>query len=290
MNKDIKKIDEKNESQEVIMNKKLTVAEKREQDYKLMLIDFNKRIQRLRPHMSAVLPKHVDSQRLAKIAFAEYRKNPRLQECEPDSILMSIMIAAEVGLEPGKLGHCYLVPTKGKCELYFGYKGMIELAMRSNRVMSIRAEEVCENDFFEAQNGTTCKLEHRVNYKEARGEPYAYYAVADLKDGYSTFCVMSKLDIEKIRLNSPSAKSTFTPWTSHYSEMAKKTVIRRLFKYLPVSVDIQKAVTIDEGHDSGIQQEIIESDFFEIDEDTGEILNHDDCASKVNSLVNKIGG
>lgn len=267
---------------------------KTKQDNKLMLIDFHKRVEKLRPSMTAVLPKHIDSQRMAMIAFSEFRKNPKLQECTTDSILQSIMVAAEIGLEPGKLAHCYLVPHKGKCELYFGYRGMIELAMRSGKVLAIRAEEVCENDFFDAQNGTVNKIEHRINYRMPRGAPYAYYAVADLKDGYSTFCVVSKYDVDMIRAKSPSSNSP--AWVNHYTEMAKKTAVRRLFKYLPISVDIQKAVSIDESYDAGIQQQVIEADFFEIDEETGEILNHPDSkaqptsASQAESLADKIGG
>jgi recombinational DNA repair protein RecT len=81
--------------------------------------------------------------------------------------------------------------------------------------------------------------------KEAdRGELRFVYAVAKLKDGGTQFDVMSKVEIDKIRARSKAGN--FGPWKTDYDEMAKKTVIRRLFKYLPVSVEMQRAVGLDE--------------------------------------------
>jgi recombination protein RecT len=79
------------------------------------------------------------------------------------------------------------------------------------------------------------------------------YAVAKLRDGGVQFEVMSRADIEKVKAQSKAA--SYGPWVSHFDEMAKKTVIRRLFKYLPVSIELQRAVGLDELTDEGIDQQ-----------------------------------
>ena len=57
-----------------------------------------------------------------------------------------------------------------------------------------------------------------------------------------------------IRDKSPSSRSG--PWVTHYEEMGKKTVLRRLCKLLPASVELQRAVEVDELADSGIPQDL----------------------------------
>ena len=79
------------------------------------------------------------------------------------------------------------------------------------------------------------------------------YAVARLKDGGVQFEVMSRADVEKVRALSKAGSSG--PWVDHFDEMAKKTVIRRLFKYLPVSIELQKAVVMDERAEAGLSQD-----------------------------------
>lgn len=70
------------------------------------------------------------------------------------------------------------------------------------------------------------------------------YAVARLKDGGTQFEVMTRKQIELVRSQSKAGNNG--PWVTHWEEMAKKTAIRRLFKYLPVSIEIQRAVSMDE--------------------------------------------
>lgn len=78
--------------------------------------------------------------------------------------------------------------------------------------------------------------------------------MANLKDGGVQFEVMSKAQVDKVKAQSKAAGSTYSPWSTHYEEMAKKTVIRRLFKYLPVSVEMTEAVTYDELAEAGVSQ------------------------------------
>ncbi|MFN3771604.1 MAG: recombinase RecT, partial [Ectopseudomonas guguanensis] len=96
-------------------------------------------------------------------------------------------------------------------------------------------------------------LSHRPAEDGSEGDITHVYAVARLKDGGRQFEVMSKAQVIAVQNQSKAGKSG--PWVSHWEEMAKKTVIRRLFKYLPVSVEIQRAVMLDEKAEAGANQD-----------------------------------
>ena len=132
---------------------------------------------------------------------------------------------------------------------------------------------------FTYQFGLHEDLKHIPAISSERGELTYVYAVAKLKDGGLQFEVMSKYEIDPIRAQSKASGSG--PWATHYEEMAKKTVIRRLFKYLPVSIEMTRAVIADESADAGISQEnasiltgeFDENDIIDVDQETGEVLN-----------------
>jgi len=83
--------------------------------------------------------------------------------------------------------------------------------------------------------------------------------VAVLIGGGVQFEVMSRAEIEAVRKQSKAGKNG--PWVTHWSEMARKTVVRKLFKYLPVSIEAVRAVEIDERSDRG--EALTENDFID---------------------------
>lgn len=199
------------------------------------------------------LPRHLTPERMACIALTELRRNPKLLECDPLSFIGSVVQCAQLGLEPGLLGHSYFVPYKKECQLLIGYKGMIDLARRSGQVITLQAHVVYENDDFEFEYGLNPKLRH-VPSRSNRGQIIYTYACATLKDGGSQFEVMSIEDIIKIK--SLARKGEFDKqfiWNNHFDEMARKTAVRRLFKYLPVSIELSRAISIDESAEYGTQ-------------------------------------
>ncbi len=226
-------------------------------------------LEKMKPEMARCLPKHLTPERMNRIALTELRKNPKLQECDPLSFIASIMQASQLGLEPGVLGSCYLIPfynkDMGKYECTFmpGYRGFLDLARRSGQIVSLVARSVYSNDEFRYEFGLQEKLIHKPTMED-RGEIIAVYAVARLKDGGHQFDVMSRKEVEMIRLQSKSRNNG--PWMTHYDEMAKKTVLRKLFKWLPCSVEMQKAVSLDELQEIGIQNiKAAASEEFDID-------------------------
>jgi recombination protein RecT len=195
------------------------------------------------------LPRHMTPDRMARIALTELRRVPKLMECNPKSFFGAVIQASQLGLEPGGgLGHAYLVPYKQECQLIIGYRGMIDLARRSGQIVSITARVVHEKDEFSYAYGLNEKLDHTPFADGDPGRLIYVYAVARLKDGGVQFEVMSKADVDKIRQRSKSSSSG--PWVTDYEAMAKKTVIRQIFKYLPVSVELRTAMDLDERADT----------------------------------------
>lgn len=207
-------------------------------------------LKKMGPEIEKALPKHMDPERMARIALTTIRTNPKLLEASVPSLLGAVMQAAQLGLEPGLIGHCYLVPFKngktGQTDVQFiiGYKGMIDLARRSGQIQNIYAHVVYEKDEFEYELGLEPKLKHKPSMEADRGQMIGVYAVAHFKDGGYQFEFMPKEEIEKRRRRSKAANNG--PWVTDYEEMAKKTVIRHMWKYLPISVEIQQAAAQDE--------------------------------------------
>lgn len=231
------------------------------------------RSKKFQAQMALALPKSMTADRLTRIVMTECRKAPALLKCAPESFYGAVLQCAALGLEPGSaLGHCYLLPFgNGKdrsgrpnAQLIIGYRGMIDLARRSGQIISLQAWTVHAQDTFNYQLGLEPDIQHVPASTADRGPVTHVYAVAKLKGGGIQFEVMSRAEIEKVRSTSKAGNSG--PWASHWDEMAKKTVIRRLFKYLPVSIEAVRAVEIDEKTDRGeatTDQDFLDAEFIE---------------------------
>jgi recombination protein RecT len=240
--------------------------------------------------IAAMLPAHLNPERLLKVAQIAATTTPALLKCDVASLVGAIGQCAQMGLEPNTvLGHAYLVPfnTKRKdpdtgeerwvnsVQVIVGYKGLIDLARRSGQIVSIAAHEVCEHDHFELVYGLEERLTHRPALTN-RGEVIGFYAVAQLVGGGHAFEWMSREQVEKVRDGSQGWQQAVKykarerhPWSVHFVEMGRKTAIRRLAKYLPLSIEFAKAAALDEAAAAGRDQHLdaIDSEAFPIGED-----------------------
>ena len=197
----------------------------------------------LESRIAEVLPKHVSPTTLTRIAITEIRTNPKLLDCSLVSLAGAVMKSAQLGLQLGLLGHCYLVPYGTEATFILGYKGMINLARRSGEIKEIYAVCVYETDEFEIEYGLHREIKHVPNF-ENQGAFKGAYAVAHFTNGGYHFEYLPNIEIQKRRKRSKASSNG--PWVTDFEEMAKKTVIRYMFDYLPVSVDIMSAVHTDE--------------------------------------------
>lgn len=242
--------------------------------------------------IAKMLPKHLNAERLLKVAQIAATTTPALAKCDVASLVGAIGQCAQMGLEPNTvLGHAYLVPfnTKRKdgngnerwvnsVQVIIGYKGLIDLARRSGQIVSIAAHEVCENDEFNLVYGLDEKLEHRPAMGE-RGNVIGFYAVAKLKDGGHCFEFMSRFQVEQI-MQSTQSKGKYGPWKDNFIEMGRKTAIRRLAKYLPLSIEFQTAAALDgmaeAGKDQNIENTIIDGEFTVMPDDAPQMQVDED--------------
>jgi recombination protein RecT len=242
-------------------------------------------LEKRKGEIQKMLPKHLSADRLLKVAQIAATTTPGLAECDIPSLVGAIGQCAQMGLEPNTvLGHAYLVPfnTKRKdaagnerwvksVQVIVGYKGLIDLARRSGQIVSIAAHEVCKNDKFDLVYGLDEKLEHRPSMDE-RGDTIGFYAVAKLVGGGHAFEFMSVHQVHAIRDSSQGyqqakkyKKEAAHPWGAHFIEMGRKTVIRRLAKFLPLSIEFQTATVLDEmasqDRDQRLDENTIDGDF-----------------------------
>ena len=191
--------------------------------------------------IKTALPKILTPERFTRVALTAIVKNPKLLECNRESVLLALYKAAELGLEPdGRRAH--LIPYKQECQLIIDYKGKVELALRSGSVSTIHADAVCDKGAFEYDRGELKK--HTIDFRSDRGAPYAYYCLVRMKDGTEICAVMSIKEIELVRKRSKAANSG--PWVTDFDEMAKKTVFHRVSKWLVLSPELRRAEELDD--------------------------------------------
>jgi recombination protein RecT len=221
---------------------------------------------KMKTQIAMALPKHLDVDRVIRVALTSVNQNPLLLECTQKSLIGAIVQSAQLGLEvDGILGQASLVPfwnSKKGCrevQLIPGYKGLISLARRSGLVEAIYAQVVYEKEKFELVYGMDRKLIHvPLPPKERGAEKKGVYAVACLKDGTKHWEFLWADEAEEVKqfaLKS-NKRPGMSPWNTHEDDMWRKTAIRRLSKYLPLSPEFQKAAFIDEQADAGIMHDL----------------------------------
>ena len=201
--------------------------------------------------LAMALPKFFDTDRFVRSAISEFRLNPALQECSVPSVLGFYMQAAMCGLEPSSvLGQCYPVPFNNKktgakeCQFMIGYRGMASIARRSGEVLSIDAKCVYEKDEFELTYGLESDLRHKPYLAGDPGAIIGAYCIVRFKDGSHQYEYMPKYKIDQHRKRSKAGN--YGPWVTDYEEMAKKTVFRSIFKWLPISIETAQVVAADD--------------------------------------------
>jgi len=218
----------------------------------------------MNPQIAAALPSVLTPERFTRMMLTALSRTPDLAVCTPQSFGGAMMQAAQLGLEPNTpLGQAYLIPYRnhGVMEVQFqiGYKGLIDLTYRSGKISTIYAHEVYSGDKFEYELGLDCKLVH-VPAMKNRGEVIGYYAVYKTKDGGSGFYFMSRDDATRYcQQYSKAASKGFSPWTTNFDAMAKKTTIKQLLKYAPLGTEFVRAITADETIKNVIQKDMVEA-------------------------------
>lgn len=218
--------------------------------------------------IAKALPSMVSSERFQRVALTAFSSNPKLQQCDPKSFIAAMMQSAQLGLEPNTpIQQAYLIPYGNQVQFQVGYKGLLELAQRSGKIKTIYAHEVRENDDFEMDYGLNQALKHKPLLKGDRGPVIGYYAVYHTVEGGYSFVFMTKNEvIEFAQAKSKTFKNG--PWQTDFDAMAKKTVIKQLLKYAPISIELQKAITTD-----STVKTTIEKDMSDVPDETADYID-----------------
>lgn len=223
----------------------------------------------MKPKIAAILPKHLTPERMLMLANLVTVKTPKLRECTPASVFNAIVAASRLGLEIGR--HAHLVPFGKECVFIPDYQGLIHLAVSSGKVRHIDARVVYRDDHFDYELGTEPRIVHRPKLgggRDPKADIIAFYAVGHLTDGSTVIgepMTKHEMDLVKAR----SRAGTDGPWVTDYAAMGRKTVVKRLCKFLPQTPELAAAIELDNRADSGevgMVSELI---------DTNESLNAD---------------
>uniref|UniRef100_A0A6H2A352 Putative DNA recombination protein n=1 Tax=viral metagenome TaxID=1070528 RepID=A0A6H2A352_9ZZZZ len=239
--------------------------------------------------IASVLPKHLTPEKFLRIAYQAIHKVPKLRSCNSLSLINAIIEASILGLEVGRTAH--LIPFKDQATLIIDYKGMIELAHRSDKVESTPLKAVYENDLFEYAEGTDRYIKHKPA-RDKRGKLSAAYAIVNFKGGGYDFEVVLPEDIESVKKRSPGAKKADSPWNTEDEPMMwAKTAMRRLAKRIPQCPELQKAAYLEELVEAGLKQNLahitngaIDADFKSVKEEPREPIQKQAITEKLDKL------
>jgi recombination protein RecT len=209
-----------------------------------------------------VIPKHLTPDRMIALVSNIVYRTPRLQECDPFSIMSSVQQSSALGLDlMPTMGEAYLVPVWNKklnngqggyeCQFRPGYRGLAKLA-RNTGVIYVKSVLVHAKDVFIHEFDPDLVFRHAPIRGRDRGEVTEVYSVAKLPSADHLIEVMTTEEIEAIHRRSESyifaqktGKQEFGPWVSDWGEMAKKTPLKRLCKSLPMSPELAEAIEAD---------------------------------------------
>ncbi len=229
------------------------------------------------------LPEHIKPETFLRNCYTFVTDNPDLLKCTRSSLLSSIATLAQIGLPPeGILGNAWIIPFYDKknklsnAQVMIGFRGYLALMRRSGLIKTIYSHAVYENDDFDFCLGVHKDLNHRPNTAFGnRGEICGAYTVAHYIKGSFDFDYMYKKEIDDAR-NGSKLKDGI-PWTKYYSEMAKKTSLRRFAKYQTLSPEMNQAISLEnefeKGRISNLEDGIVVSEPVEKVENSSANLN-----------------
>ncbi len=208
---------------------------------------FSKFMDGFKGQMTLCLPKHLTADRMTRLALTQFSSTPKLQECEPQSIVASIMTASALGLEPGVNGQCYLIPYYDNkkrmmvCNCVPGWKGLTDIANRSGRC-TVWTGAVRQGDQFDYALGDRPFVMHKPGDSDEEGQITHVYAIGRVNG--SEWPVIEVWTNNKVvrhrnKYNKVGEKHySFKDWEMY----ARKVPLLQVLKYMPASIELSNAI------------------------------------------------
>lgn len=208
-------------------------------------------LDKLKPQLEKALPKHMTADRMARLALTAFSTSGQLQRCTPKSIAASIMVAGQLGLEPGVNGAGFLIPYKDTCTFVPGWKGLVDLVSRSGRGTVFTGVIFRDQKYTFTDGARRDLVIHNETSLEAPEDITHAYAVGWVKD--AEMPIIELWRVEKIarhrdRYNKIGAKHySFRDWEMY----CRKVPLLQVLKYMPCSVEVVNAIAVSHASEAG---------------------------------------
>lgn len=208
-------------------------------------------LEKFKPQLALALPKHMNADRMARLALTAFSTTPALQQCTPNSIAASIMIAGQLGLEPGVNGAGYLIPYKTTCTFVPGWKGLVDLVSRSGRGTVYTGVIFSDQQYTFVDGAKRDLIIHNETDLDAPEDITHAYAIGWVKD--AAMPIIELWSVEKLRKHRDKYNKV---GTKHYSfrdwEMyCRKVPLLQVLKYMPASIELSNAISISNASEMG---------------------------------------
>lgn len=226
-------------------------------------------LEKLKPQIANALPRHMNADRMARLAMTAFSTNADLQQCSAQSIAGSIMTAAQLGLEPGINGQGYLIPYKGTCTFVPGWKGLVDLVARAGRA-TVWTGVVYPGDRFEYQLGDAPYCRHVPNADGGdEGEQFTHaYAIGRVRDASMAIIeVWSRSKVQKHlkQYNKVGGRHYALKDENNLEMYARKVALLQVLKYMPSSIELSNAIEVSHAAEEG-RGTVIDGDFVTVGE------------------------
>lgn len=192
---------------------------------------------------------------------------PALQACDPALVAMEALKAAALDLPINKnLGFAYVIPYKekgvSKPRFQMGYKGYLQLAIRTGQYKHLNAGMVYEGEeMIEDRIKGTLVIEGKRTSDKVIG----YFSYMCLINGFEKAICWS---VEQVKAHAKKFSKSFSsyssPWKSDFDAMAQKTMLLRLVKYMPMSIEMSQALINDSADNKRMQEPPEETEIIDI--------------------------
>jgi len=239
---------------------------------------FSTFLDKFKPQLSLALPKHLNVDRMARLAMTAFSTTPHLDECSANSIAGSLMTAGQLGLEPGVNGQGYLIPYFDNrkrtyiCTFVPGWKGLVDLVARAGRA-TVWTGVVMPGDSFEYQLGDAPFCKHKPG-DEVGGEWTHVYAIGRVRDAQMPVIeVWTRAKVQKHlkAYNKVGDRHYANASENNFEMYGRKVALLQVLKYVPQSIELATASRMADMSDTG-KGVVLEGDYVSfIDEPTGEV-------------------
>lgn len=210
-------------------------------------------LQAYKAQIAAALPRHLNADRMARIALTCFRQNPQLAECKPASVFAAVIQSSQLGLEPGLNGRAYIIPYKGEATFVPGWKGLVELVNRTGRA-TCWTGAVFDGDKFEYRLGDSPMVEHRPGSEDDPSRLLYTYAVGRVNG--SSWPIIEVWPVARTlkhrdRYNKVGRRHySYENWEMY----ARKVPLMQVLKYLPSSPELEAAIALNTDAERGAQR------------------------------------